>query len=145
MPFLVVPFSDRDCQLNPKRDKFNKKLRTGRSVIEADIGSFRSFLTLWIAIAHLNTTNISLGQFKHRFPVLLHGIHCKSVKKAGQLIVALAAINNFIVIHSTPQEIRLTVIILIQLYPFPLLSLTSLFFSIATKEKTGEETKKKEI
>ena len=82
--------------------------------------------------------------FKHRFPVLLHGIHSKSVKRAGQLIVVLAAINNFIVIHSTPQEVKLTVITLLLSIPISSLQANHFFIPYSNKRrKKGRGSKRK--
>ena len=44
------------------------------------------------------------GMWKGRFPVLQNGIKCKSVRKAGRLVMALGALNNFIVLQTTEQE-----------------------------------------
>ena len=81
LPFMAIPFPDHDVKHNPEREKFNKKFRRLRSTVENDFG-------MW----------------KGRFPVLQNGIKCKSVRKAGRLVMALGALNNFIVLQTTEQE-----------------------------------------
>ena len=79
---MAIPFPDHDVKHNPEREKFNKKFRRLRSTVENDFG-------MW----------------KGRFPVLQNGIKCKSVRKAGRLVMALGALNNFIVLQTTEQEL----------------------------------------
>ena len=85
---MVVPYAECDAKLCEKKEKFNKKLRAGRSIIECQFGIF-----------------------KKRFPVLVNGINAKSPRDAGLLIMTLGALNNFIVRTMTPEETKISVII----------------------------------
>ena len=82
LPFMAIPFPDHEVKHNSAKEKYNKKFRRVRAPIENDFG-------MW----------------KMRFPVLQNGIKCKSVTKARRLIMALGALNNFIVLHTTEQEL----------------------------------------
>ena len=64
---MVIPFSEVAEKSCRKKEKFNKKLRRGRTeVIECGFG-------IW----------------KWEFPVLLNGITAKSPESAGKLIMVL--------------------------------------------------------
>ena len=81
--------------------------------------------------------------FKQQFPVLLYGIRSKSVRKAGRLIMVLAAIHNFIIKYSTPREAALTVIALFYDETFVSCSIFSLSSTETKVKKRKKETKPK--
>ena len=66
-PFMVVPYSEKDEKACKKKEKFNKKLRRGRTA----------------------TIECGLGVWKKKYPVLHHGISAKNPREAGKLIVVL--------------------------------------------------------
>ena len=66
-PFMVVPYPEKDEKACKKKEKFNKKLRRGRTA----------------------TIECGYGIWKNKYPVLHNGISAKNPKEAGKLIVVL--------------------------------------------------------
>ena len=66
-PFMVVPYPEKDEKACKKKEKFNKKLRRGRTA----------------------TIECGFGVWKNKYPVLHNGISAKNPKEAGKLIVVL--------------------------------------------------------
>ena len=87
MDFLIVPFSEAVANKSDKRENLNCKVRRGRVPIENDI-----------------------GQLKNEFSPLQKGITVKDISMAGNLIKVLAAVHNFVKMHTTPREYKIMVL-----------------------------------
>ena len=80
---MVIPFSETAEKSCRKKEKFNKKLRRGRTeVIECGFG-------IW----------------KWEFPVLLNGITAKSPESAGKLIMVLIFCVEFWELFHLPLDL----------------------------------------
>ena len=87
LDFLIVPFSEAVASKSDKREALNCKVRRGRVPIENDI-----------------------GQIKAEYSPLQKGITVKDINMAGNLIKVLAAVHNFVKMHTTPREYKIMVL-----------------------------------
>ena len=87
LDFLIVPFSEAVANKSDKREALNCKVRRGRVPIENDI-----------------------GQIKAEYSPLQKGITVKDINMAGNLIKVLAAVHNFVKMHTTPREYKIMVL-----------------------------------
>ena len=77
----MIPYSTKVAARDEEKEKMNKRLRRARVKAEHDIGGL-----------------------KQEYKVLGQGIECQNISEASRTIVVLAAIHNFTIIHTRPEE-----------------------------------------
>ena len=79
--FCMVPYSTKVAARNKEKEKMNKRVRRAR--VKSEHG---------------------IGNMKEEYKVLGQGIECHDIAEASRTIVVLAALHNFTLIHTRPEE-----------------------------------------